>query len=73
MLNDAFELGVAPAGQDEPTVAAYIIDSLEKYGPASGLARAAFCPGLMPGLSGVAQEELLRSGVTASQPASRTG
>jgi lantibiotic modifying enzyme len=58
LLSRAFDLGVAPDGLNRPTVAAYIIGSLEKYGPASGLARAAFCPGLMPGLGGVAYQLL---------------
>jgi type 2 lantibiotic biosynthesis protein LanM len=58
LLGKAFELGVAPAGLDPLAVSAYILSSLEKYGPASGLARAAFCPGLMPGLSGVAYQLL---------------
>jgi type 2 lantibiotic biosynthesis protein LanM len=58
LLDTAFALGVAPTGIDRPSVAAYIIGSIEKYGAASGLARAAFCPGLMPGLGGVAYQLL---------------
>ena len=58
LLRAAFELGVAPAGLDPVTVTAQLVGSLEKYGPASGLARAAFCPGLMPGLGGVAYQLL---------------
>jgi len=58
LLEQAFALGVAPPGLDRPTLAAHIIGSLEKYGAASGLARAAFCPGLMPGLGGVAYQLL---------------
>lgn len=58
LLSRAFELQVAPADLDQSTVAAYIIGSLEKHGPASGMARAAFCPGLMPGLGGIAYQLL---------------
>ena len=58
LLDRAFDLGVAPAGLDRLTLAAFIVGSIEKYGPASGLARAAFCPGMMPGLGGVAYQLL---------------
>ncbi len=58
LLERAFTLGVAPDGLDRSTVAAHIIGSLEQHGAASGLARAAFCPGLMPGLGGVAYQLL---------------
>jgi lantibiotic modifying enzyme len=58
LLDTAFDLGLAPSGLDRPTVAATIVGSLEKYGPISGMTRAAFCPGLMPGLSGVAYQLL---------------
>jgi type 2 lantibiotic biosynthesis protein LanM len=67
LLNSALKLGAAPAGLDSLAVSAYIIGSLEKYGPASGLARAAFCPGLMPGLGGVAYQ-LLRMGPRSELP-----
>ncbi|MEO7263121.1 MAG: type 2 lanthipeptide synthetase LanM family protein [Jatrophihabitantaceae bacterium] len=67
LLGRAFDLGVAPPGLDLLTMDAYIIGSLEKYGPASGLARAAFCPGLMPGLGGVAYQ-LLRMDPGCSLP-----
>jgi type 2 lantibiotic biosynthesis protein LanM len=58
LLDHAFDLELAPPGLDRLTLAAYIVGSLEKYGPASGLARAAFCPGVMPGLGGVAYQLL---------------
>jgi lantibiotic modifying enzyme len=61
LLQHAFALGVAPAGLDPATVAATIVGSIEKYGSASGLARAAFCPGMMPGLGGVAYQLLRMS------------
>jgi type 2 lantibiotic biosynthesis protein LanM len=58
LLDRAFDLGLAPPGLDRLTVAAGIISSIETHGPASGLARAAFCPGVMPGLGGVAYQLL---------------
>ena len=67
LLSRAFDLGLAPTGLDQLTVAARIIGSLDKYGPVSGLARAAFCPGLMPGLSGVAYQ-LLRMDPACTLP-----
>lgn len=58
LLSAAFGLGVAPAGVDPLAVSAYVVGSVEKYGPSSGRARAAFCPGLMPGVGGVAYQLL---------------
>jgi type 2 lantibiotic biosynthesis protein LanM len=58
LLDQALGLDLAPPGLERPALAAFIVGSLEKYGPASGLARAAFCPGLMPGLGGVAYQLL---------------
>ncbi len=58
LLSRAFDLGLAPPGLDRLTVAARIIGSLDEHGPVSGLTRAAFCPGLMPGLGGVAYQLL---------------
>lgn len=58
LLSAAFGLGVAPDGLDPLAVSARIIGSLEKYGPVSGRARDAFCPGLMPGVGGVAYQLL---------------
>jgi lantibiotic modifying enzyme len=58
LLCRAFALGIGPAGLDQQAVAAYIVSSIDKHGPVSGLARAAFCPGLMPGLGGVAYQLL---------------
>ncbi|MEO6503924.1 MAG: type 2 lanthipeptide synthetase LanM family protein [Jatrophihabitantaceae bacterium] len=67
LLDRAFDLGVAPAGLDRLTLAAFIVGSIQKYGPASGLARAAFCPGMMPGLGGVAYQ-LLRMDSASELP-----
>jgi type 2 lantibiotic biosynthesis protein LanM len=58
LLSRAFDLGLGPPWVERLTVAARIIGSLEEYGPVSGLASAAFCPGLMPGLGGVAYQLL---------------
>lgn len=58
LLCRAFELELGPPGLDEQAVAAYIISSIDEHGPISGLARDAFCPGLMPGLGGVAYQLL---------------
>ncbi len=67
LLDRAFDLGMAPDGLDRLTLAAVIVGSIEKYGPASGLARAAFCPGMMPGLGGVAYQ-LLRMDSASGLP-----
>jgi lantibiotic modifying enzyme len=67
LLCRAFALDVGPAGLDQQAVAAYIISSIEEHGPVSGLARAAFCPGLMPGLGGVAYQ-LLRMDLRSELP-----
>jgi len=58
LLHRAFLLDAGPAGLDEQAVTAAIVSSIEAHGPVSGLARAAFCPGLMPGLGGVAYQLL---------------
>ncbi|HTZ45760.1 MAG TPA: type 2 lanthipeptide synthetase LanM family protein [Jatrophihabitans sp.] len=58
LLAAAGELGLAPAGVDRAEVEAYIVASIEQNDAASGLARSAFVPGLMPGLGGVAYQLL---------------
>lgn len=58
LLDTAFELGVAPAGLRRGEIAAYLIGSIEEHGPVSGVARQAFSPGLLPGLSGMAYQLL---------------
>jgi type 2 lantibiotic biosynthesis protein LanM len=67
LLDKALDLELAPPGLERDTLAASIVGSIEKYGPASGLARAAFCPGLMPGLGGVAYQ-LLRMDPNSQLP-----
>jgi len=58
MLDTAFQLGLAPIGLTRADVEGYVIASIEQHGPATGLARGAFVPGLMPGLGGVAYQLL---------------
>lgn len=67
LLTAAIELGLAPDGLDQNSLDAYVVSSVERHGPISGLARAAFVPGLMPGLSGVAYQ-LLRLDPRCSLP-----
>jgi lantibiotic modifying enzyme len=62
LLDAAFGLDLAPPGLDRAEVAAYVIGSIEQHGPVSGVARQAFSPGLLPGLSGVAYQLLRMSG-----------
>jgi lantibiotic modifying enzyme len=58
LLDTAFELGLAPPGLRRTEVAGYVLASIEKHGPVSGVARQAFSPGLLPGLGGVAYQLL---------------
>jgi type 2 lantibiotic biosynthesis protein LanM len=58
LLDTAFGLGLAPSGLHREEVAAYLIGSIEEHGPVSGVARQAFSPGLLPGLSGIAYQLL---------------
>jgi lantibiotic modifying enzyme len=58
LLDTAFDLGLEPPGLRREEVAAYLIGSIEEHGPVSGVARQAFSPGLLPGLSGVAYQLL---------------
>lgn len=58
LLEAAFDLGLGPPQLERGEVASHVIASLEKHGPVSGLARDAFSPGLLPGLSGMAYQLL---------------
>lgn len=58
LLDAAVDLGLAPAGVDGAELAAHILGSIEQNGPVGGVARQAFSPGLLPGLSGVAYQLL---------------
>lgn len=58
LLEAAFDLGLGPPQVERGEVAGHLIASLEKHGPVSGLARDAFSPGLLPGLSGMAYQLL---------------
>ncbi|MEV5748151.1 type 2 lanthipeptide synthetase LanM family protein [Actinoallomurus sp. NPDC052308] len=58
LFDDALALGRAPAELDRRGLDARIITSLEDNGPASGLARDAYSPGLLAGLGGMAYQLL---------------
>ena len=58
LLHQAIPLGVAPDGMTQEGLLAYILSSLEEYGPSCGLTKGVFVPGLMPGLGGVAYQLL---------------
>ena len=58
LLDTAFGLGLAPPGLRRAEVDGYVLASIEEHGPVSGVARQAFSPGLLPGLSGVAYQLL---------------
>ena len=53
MLNTARGLDSDYSGPDRTALDTEILSSLEERGPVGGLAREAFTPGLMPGISGV--------------------
>jgi lantibiotic modifying enzyme len=53
MLNTARALDADYSGPDRTALDTEILSSLEERGPVGGLAREAFTPGLMPGISGV--------------------
>lgn len=67
VLDHALAAGCAPRGVDRRTLDARIITSLEEHGPVTGLARKAFTPGLMPGVSGIAYQ-LLRMNPDSDLP-----
>ncbi|MEO7261973.1 MAG: type 2 lanthipeptide synthetase LanM family protein [Jatrophihabitantaceae bacterium] len=58
LLQTAFDLHLEPAGLQLEEVAGQLLAGIDKHGPVSGLARDAFSPGLLPGLSGVAYQLL---------------
>ncbi|MCK2218785.1 type 2 lanthipeptide synthetase LanM family protein [Actinomadura sp. ATCC 31491] len=58
VIDLALAAGVAEPGMTRDILDAHTLGSLEEHGPVSGFAREAFCPGLLPGLGGVAYQLL---------------
>lgn len=60
VVNHAMAAGAGPPGLDRATLDAHILGGLGEHGPVSGLARDALTPGLLPGIGGMAYQQLLR-------------
>ncbi len=60
IVDTAIHHGVGPAALDRDRLLGTVLSSLEDFKPTSGFARAAFVPGLLPGLGGVGYQ-LLRA------------
>jgi type 2 lantibiotic biosynthesis protein LanM len=58
VLDIARDAGLMPSDLDQEQAAAQIVTSVEQYGPATGLTRAVFQPGLFVGSGGVAYQLL---------------